>query len=268
MKNTQTHFSKISRVFCQLSIATSLTMLGLASVQASSSKSGAEYQQQETIVEAKKMLEAKSFESARSILLTLTKQGNAEAFGLLGEMYWFGDGTAVDMKTAETYFKQGAAKADAKSQGFLNLIAQREARKGEISFYTNEAVDPKFRYLDNKCVTPEYGINSYAYNQKLNTIWRKCYREFQSAIQQAKEKDQVVVPEDLLQILTEDEIKKVEANNRKIADLILENMDKSKAEIEQAFVAWADTRRNELRNSIGEKMGAPIQLIEPIKTVK
>lgn len=226
------------------------------------------YLQNASVKEAVELIKNKSFARAHDILLVHAKQGDAEAQGLLGEMYWFGDGVAVDTKEAEKWFKQGAEKGDAKSQGFINLIAQRELRKAEISFYTNDAVDQKFRYLDNKCITPEYGINSYAYNQKLNTIWRKCYREFQTAIKQAKEQDQVVVPEDLLQILTESEIKKVEANNRNIADLILDNMEKSKSEIEKGFVAWAETRRNELRNSIGEPMGAPIRLVEPPKTVK
>lgn len=268
MRNTSINTNKTQSTMIKLGIAAMITLSVHYGAGALPISIGASYAQQAGVKEAIELIKNKSFARAHEILLSHAKQGNAEAQGLLGEMYWFGDGIAVDAKEAEKWFKLGAEKADPKSQGFINLIAQREARKGEISFYTNESVDPKFRYLDSKCITPDYGINSYAYNQKLNTIWRKCYREFQGAIKQAKEQDQVVVPEDLLQILTEDEIKKVEANNSKIADLILANMEKSKSEIDKAFVAWAETRRNELRNSMAEKAEIPMQTIELPKTVR
>ena len=52
-----------------------------------------------------------------------------------------------------------------KQKGFVALILQREMRKDEINFYLTENGDSKYRYLENKCVTPSYDNNSYSYNQ-------------------------------------------------------------------------------------------------------
>lgn len=209
-------------------------------------------EQQGTLDQAKELIRNKSFVQAREILAQHANQGNAEAQGLLGEMYWFGDGVASDLKEAEKWFRAGAKNGDAKAKGFVALILQREMRKDEINFYLTENGDSKYRYLENKCVTPSYDNNSYSYNQKLNVIWRKCYREHEAAIKQAKQQDQLVVPEDLINILTETEIKKIEASSSKLADLILENMEKNKKEIDKALVAWAEVRRDEIKNTIGD----------------
>lgn len=133
--------------------------------------------------EANRLLAAKSYDKALPIYQRLAEAGNPEAQMRLGEMYWFGDGTAPDLAKARQWFERSAAKGNADAAASLASLKRRETHGGEIVYWTSkyqgeDMVSGKFA-----CTPPELPALSKTKSEIKSTArkieeYRACYNGF------------------------------------------------------------------------------------------
>jgi uncharacterized protein len=87
--------------------------------------------------DANKLLLEKSYDKALPIYAKLADAGNPEAQFRLGEMYWYGDGTAVDLTEAARWLQRAAAAGHSGAKEELALLKAREGRAGDIAYWTS-----------------------------------------------------------------------------------------------------------------------------------
>ncbi len=201
-----------------------------------------------TIEEAKQALNAKRYSQAIDILRRLAESGDTRAQGMLAEIFWFGEGIPSNHEEAEKWFRLAASNGDSKAQSFLNLIAERKQRKQEISFYSGEGKTTEFRYLSGKCATPTYSESLFASNTSQLEAFYKCSKAHFDALKKAKELDQLIVPANLLRILTDTEIKKAESNSALVIEHAIENIKQHRIDAQADLQAWMDAHPNLITN--------------------
>ena len=133
--------------------------------------------------DANRLLAARSYDKALPIYQRLAEAGNAEAQLRLGEMIWFGDGTAPDLARARQWFERSAAKGNRDAVASLAALKRREARGGEIAYWTTayqgeDMVSGKFA-----CKPPELPVVSRT-KAEIKSVagkieaWHACYNGF------------------------------------------------------------------------------------------
>jgi phosphoketolase len=130
--------------------------------------------------DANRLLAAKSYDKALPIYQRLAEAGNPEAQFRLGEMYWFGDGTAADLGKARAWFAKSAAAGNADAAASLASLKRRETHGNEITYWTTsyqgeDMVSGKF-----DCKRPVFPEISKTHEEaraidKAIVEWRNCY---------------------------------------------------------------------------------------------
>lgn len=88
------------------------------------------------LADANLLLAQKSYDKAFAIYQKLANAGNAEAQMHLGEMYWFGDGTAANLTEAKMWSEKSAASGNADAVANLASLKRRETHANEIVYWT------------------------------------------------------------------------------------------------------------------------------------
>lgn len=86
--------------------------------------------------DANRFLAAKAYDKALPLYQRLAAAGNPEAQFRLGEMYWFGDGTAADLGKARGWFERAAAAGNADAAASLASLRRRETHGADITYWT------------------------------------------------------------------------------------------------------------------------------------
>lgn len=133
--------------------------------------------------DADKFLAAKAYDKALPIYAKLAEAGNTEAQFRLGEMYWYGDGTAVDIKAATSWMQKAAARGHAGAVESLAILKQRELRAADIAYWTTTYKGEDLASGKYNCPVPvipelsrtntEIKATADAYAQ-----WQVCYNGF------------------------------------------------------------------------------------------
>ena len=139
--------------------------------------------------DAEKALRAKQYDKALPIYTKLANAGNAEAQFRLGEMYWYGDGTAVDMGKSQTWLQKAAASGHGGAKESLAVLKERERRAGDLAYWTgykgDDLVTGKYA-----CPMPKIPQVSKT-NEEINRVsteiaqWETCYNDFVAGVNQA-----------------------------------------------------------------------------------
>ena len=156
--------------------------------------------------EADKFLAAQAYDKAFPIYARLAEAGNTEAQFRLGEMYWYGDGTAVDMKAATGWMQKAAARGHGGAVESLDILKQREARAADIAYWTNgykgeDLVSGRFHcpapvIPGMSRTTAEIRQTSDAY-----VAWQQCYNGFVANMNDAMPAGKRI-PADVVRLLT------------------------------------------------------------------
>jgi TPR repeat protein len=106
------------------------------------------------LADAAKALDSGDYPKAVAIYTRLADAGNAKAQFHLGELYWYGEGVALDREKGDALFAKAAAGGDAEASAATALSAQRAARLADIAAWTThyngrDMVSGKFA-----CVAP------------------------------------------------------------------------------------------------------------------
>ena len=159
--------------------------------------------------EANRLLQAKSYDKAFPIYHRLAEAGNAEAQLRLGEMYWFGDGTAPDLDKAKLWLERSAAAGNADGASSLASLKRRETHGDEIVYWTTryqgeDMVSGKF-----DCKRPELPAVSKtkaeitSVNDQI-VAWHQCYNGFVANLNDALPPGKRIPPE-VLDMMTPSE---------------------------------------------------------------
>lgn len=140
--------------------------------------------------DADKALRARDFGRAFPLYARLADAGNAEAQFRLGEMYWYGDGTAVDMGKSRAWLHKAAAAGHTGAREALALLAQRERRAADIAYWT-AAYDGKDlvsgRYACPMPDIPDVSTQIEEIRKVGSELrrWTSCYNKFAADISAA-----------------------------------------------------------------------------------
>ncbi|MFZ6743074.1 tetratricopeptide repeat protein [Undibacterium sp. JH2W] len=125
----------------------------------------------------------KDYVRALPLFTKLANAGSVEAQATLGEMYWFGDGVAIDIDTAEKWFAKAASGGNTKARQFTEVITQRKLHAADIAYYTQSFDGRDVSLANYNCLQPEFPAVSktkaeiYKLTEAANN-WQACYNRF------------------------------------------------------------------------------------------
>ncbi|MFC4929770.1 tetratricopeptide repeat protein [Massilia sp. GCM10023247] len=156
--------------------------------------------------DADKFLAAKAYDKALPLYAKLAQAGNVEAQFRLGEMYWYGDGTAVDMKSATAWMQKAAARGHGGAVESLAILKQREVRAADIAYWTSGYKGDDLTAGRFNCTAPQIPAMSKT-NQEIKKTsdaylaWQQCYNGFVANINDAMPPGKRI-PADVAKLLT------------------------------------------------------------------
>jgi TPR repeat protein len=154
------------------------------------------------LADANRLLMAKSYEKALPIYQRLAEGGNAEAQMRLGEMYWFGDGTASDLAKARHWFERSAAAGNADAAASLASLKRRETHGDEIVYWTSRYQGEDLVSGQFACKQPDLPAVSRTRadieaTSAAITAWHACYNRFVANVNDALPPGKRIPPETL-----------------------------------------------------------------------
>lgn len=156
--------------------------------------------------DAEKALRAKEYDKALPIYTKLANAGNAEAQFRLGEMYWYGDGTAVDMGKSQAWLQKAAGAGHGGAKEALAVLKERERRAADIGYWTTGYKGEDLMSGKYACPMPQIPAVSKT-NAEIKAVsegiaqWETCYNDFVSGVNQLPPAAKRI-PADLLQLMT------------------------------------------------------------------
>jgi TPR repeat protein len=135
------------------------------------------------LADADKLMAAKDYTRALPIYAKLAAGGNAVAQFHLGELYWYGEGTAVDMAKGDELFKKAADAGVADAKAALQMTPQRQAKLGQIDYYANKYDGSDIALAKFNCVKPDIpAMSTNVRDIKAVGVnvdaWLACYNGF------------------------------------------------------------------------------------------
>ncbi len=125
-------------------------------------------------------LNNKSYTDAVRLYAKAAAAGNPQAQLQLGEMYFYGEGVAVDEKAAAALFEKAAALGNQEAVANLTRIGQRHTRQAEIAYWTDKYDGADLRQGGLACAAPAIPEMSKT-NAEIAKVsadfntWRDCH---------------------------------------------------------------------------------------------
>jgi len=166
--------------------------------------------------DAEKALRAKEYDKALPIYTKLANAGNAEAQFRLGEMYWYGDGTAVDMAKSQAWLQKAAAGGHGGAKETLDILRQREQRAADIAYWTSGYKGEDLVAGKYACPMPKIPAVSKN-NEEINRIqaeiaqWETCYNDFVAGVNQVAPGVKRI-PADVVKLMSPKEVEQAGAH--------------------------------------------------------
>lgn len=133
--------------------------------------------------DANRLLKDKAYDKAFPIYSRLAAAGNPEAQFRLGEMYWYGDGTATNLVAAKMWLQKAAATGHHDAQEDLAALKAREGRDADIAYWTTNYKGEDLTSGKFACPAPAIPKVSTT-NGDIKTVsdavatWQTCYNGF------------------------------------------------------------------------------------------
>jgi TPR repeat protein len=137
----------------------------------------------EDLGDVNKLLDAKAYPQAIAMLVRLSDAGNASAQLRLGQMYWYGEGTAVDRARADALFAKAAAAGNQDAAGAMGLTAARQQHLADIEYWTAKYDGADLTSGAFNCpapALPERSTTNEAIKATTDAVsgWKTCYNGF------------------------------------------------------------------------------------------
>lgn len=165
--------------------------------------------------DANKFLEAKEYGKALPLYSKLATAGNAEAQFRLGEMYWYGEGTAQDLAAARTWMAKAAASGVADAKESLAILERRQVRGAEIDYWMtqyrgDELVSGKFSCPAPVIPSASKNNDDITATHAAVKTWQDCYNGFVANFNASMPVGKVI-PQDVLDMMSPAEFERVRA---------------------------------------------------------
>jgi TPR repeat protein len=168
------------------------------------------------LADANRLLAAKDYAKALPLFTKAARAGNSEAQFRLGEMYWYGDGTAQDLNAAREWIGKAAAAGVPDAKESLAILERRKTREKEIAYWMSEYRGEELRSGKFACPAPAIPVLSKT-NEEIEATraavatWQTCYNGFVSNFNSAMPPGKVI-PQDVLDMMSPAEFERVRAH--------------------------------------------------------
>ncbi len=155
-------------------------------------------------------LEKKAYPEALRLYTKAAAAGNAQAQFQLGDLYFYGEGVAVDEKAAMAWFQKSAAQGNKDAAAALVRVEQRHARQADIGYWVSKYDGADLSQGRFACAAPAIPEVS-SDNTEISKVstdysaWRDCHNGFidNLAAQLPVGKQ---IPSDVEVLMTDDEM--------------------------------------------------------------
>ena len=192
--------------------------------------------------EAEKLLAAKAYDKAFPLYAKLAESGDVGAQFRLGELYWYGQGTAADLKAATTWLQKAAARGHPAAIESLEIMKQRETRAADIAYWTGgykgeDLVSGRFNCPAP--AIPEVSKTKATIKETSDAYvaWQTCYNGFVANFNDALPIGKRV-PADVLRMLTPAEAELVGAHLSRVYDSTITKAQQDATNVTARYAAW------------------------------
>lgn len=196
----------------------------------------------------------KDYSAALKKYLKSAEAGNSEAQYMVGEMYWFGDGTKPDLVNAERWFNQANQAGNQKAAEFVTLINVRKKNQEKINYFTTGFDGDAVRLTNFTCEEPilpqvsKTNAEIAGINQAMHK-WQTCYQNFVAQLNSVLPVGSAI-PAEIERILTEDEMQAARSLMDKTYAEISLNVKNRVEKVQQSYLGWkAETEKFVLANN-------------------
>ncbi|MGZ5202771.1 MAG: sel1 repeat family protein [Telluria sp.] len=181
------------------------------------------------LADANKLLESKSYPQAIAMLTRLADAGNTNAQLRLGQVYWYGEGVAVDRAKGDALFAKAAAAGNAEAKVAMGLTPARQQHMADIEYWTTRYDGADLTSGQFECKAPAVPDKSTTRDDVKATgnavnQWKACYNGFAKHLAEAMPAGKVI-PVEVSDLMTDKE------------------MDQARAHLDQVYSRIASTRK-------------------------
>jgi len=209
------------------------------------------------LADANRLLMAKSYDKALPIYQRLAEAGNAEAQMRLGEMYWFGDGTASDLVKARQWFERSAAAGNHDAAASLASLKRRAIHGDEIVYWTSKYQGEDMVSGQFDCTLPELPTVSKtkseirASSEKI-AAWHACYNGFAANLNDALPPGKRI-PAETLDMMTPAEGAQAQRHLDAVYAKLVAKAQQDAAEFSKRETAWQKATEDYVNNGQGRE---------------
>lgn len=193
------------------------------------------------LADANKLLDAKSYPQAMSILNRLADAGNTGAQLRLGQVYWYGEGVPVDRAKGDALFAKAAAAGSPDAKIAMGLSPARQQHMADIAYWTTTYDGADLTSGQFACKAPvvpaksatrdEVKATSAAVNQ-----WKACYNGFAKNLADAMPAGKRI-PVEIADLMTDQEMNQARAHLDQVYGRVAAS---SRASADQTLAAYAN----------------------------
>lgn len=170
--------------------------------------------------DANQLLSNKKYPQALQAFDKLAKAGNSEAQLRLGEMYWYGEGVALDRARGDALFAQAAKSGNAAAREAMQLSGQRAARGADIALWTGRYDGAELRAGKFACPAPQIPpVSTTNAEMKIKSdeinAWIGCYNGIVANVEAALPPGKSI-PGDVLVLMSDQEIEQAKLHLDKV----------------------------------------------------
>jgi TPR repeat protein len=191
------------------------------------------------LADANKLLDAKSYPQAMAILTKLADGGNANAQLRLGQVYWYGEGVAVDRAKGDALFAKAAASGSEDAKIALGMTASRQQHTGDIEYWTTKYDGADLTSGQYNCQAPAVPAKSTT-NAEIKATgsavnaWKACYNGFAKNIGDAMPAGKRI-PVEIADLMTDQEMDQARAHLNDVYQRVAGN---AKADADKTLAAY------------------------------
>jgi TPR repeat protein len=192
--------------------------------------------------DANAFLQGRAYDKALPLYTQLADAGNPEAQFRLGEMYWYGDGTAPDSKQATAWMQKAVASGHAGARESLAILQQRETRAADIAYWTSgyqgdDLVSGKFNCADPATPVISTSAADIRTTEKAYLAWQLCYKKFVANLGSVTPLGKRI-PADVARLMTPREATQAVAHLNDVYTDINMHANEQAASIGAAYAQW------------------------------
>lgn len=211
------------------------------------------------LADAEKALAAKAYPQALQVFGKLAAAGNPQAQLRLGEMYWYGEGVALDRAKGDALFAQAAASGNPDAVAARKLSAQRASNGTAIAYWTGGYDGADLTAGKYNCVAPAIpavsntNVEIKATNEAV-VQWRQCYNEFVANLNAGLPAGKRI-PAEVVVVMSEPETQQARAHIEKVYGTVLGKAQADADAVMARHAAWqiATTASVDAQNRMAEE---------------